>query len=95
MENRGHENLAFSKALQAKGWHLEDDFLYSPNGGQFKLGGSTELPRHIVERMYEKMKDTLDKMPESEHLYRDKEQFHNWVKDMESLVSTLKELLDR
>jgi len=43
--------------------------------------------------MYEQLKAALEKMPQIKHLYPDTKYFEEWVEDMESLVSTLEELV--
>lgn len=63
LELNGNDKIDLIKALQAKGLHLEDERLYPPRG-TFWLEGNADLPRRMIERMYEKLKDTLDKMPE-------------------------------
>jgi hypothetical protein len=93
LEYRGNDQLALFEALQANGWHLEDDCLYSPRVG-FRIEGNAVAPRHLVERMYERLKTELEKLPQSEHLYSDKGLHQNFIKDLESAVNSLKNLLD-
>jgi hypothetical protein len=94
LEHQEKDKIAFYKALKDRGWHLEDNRLYPPNG-TFWIEGNADLPLHMIERMYKKTKDILEKIPQSEHLFSDKE-FQNRVKeDMESEVTVLKELLDK
>lgn len=95
MEHQGSDVLALSEALQAKGWHLEDDILYSPNGGVIQLGGgNVDVARHMVKRMHERTKDFLDKFKESPPSHFNSTQYKNHIEDMESVLTTLKEFLD-
>ena len=93
LENRGNDKLALFEALQANGWHLEDNCLYSPRVG-FRIEGDANVPRHMIERMYVRLKDELEKIPQSEPLTSDKQLHQNYINDMESGVNALKELLD-
>ncbi len=95
MENQGNEKLAYFEALQARGWHLEDNCLYSPNGGAIRLAGNAYVSRHMIERTYERTKEILDEMQQSPPWQLDAMQYKNHLQDLESVVTTLKEFLDR
>ncbi|HEX8246710.1 MAG TPA: hypothetical protein VF599_00880 [Pyrinomonadaceae bacterium] len=93
MERRENDKLALFEALQAKGWHLEDNCLYSPNGGIIRLEGNSEVPRHMIEKMYERTKDVFEKMLESQPPTTDKALYENHIQDLETIIITLKEFL--
>ena len=93
MENRGNENLAYFEALRARGWHLEDNCLYSPRIG-IRIEGNAHLPRHMVETVYAKQKEILEKMRQSRFRDSEKELNENAIRDLESVVDALKDLLD-
>lgn len=95
MENRENDSFALFEALQAKGWHLEDNCLYSPNGGAIRMEGNAYVPRHMIERTYERTKEMLDKMQLSPPWHLDATQYKNHLQDLESMVTVLKEFLDR
>ncbi len=82
-------------ALEARGWRWEENRLYPPHK-TFWVEGThgTGVPPHTLERMYEKFKDMLERMPEIKHLYPDERFFQNWVEDTESIVNVLEVLVN-
>ncbi len=94
LEHKGNDKLALFEALQAKGWHLEDNCLYSPTGGAIQLQGNAYVQTDRVEGMYQRTKDILDEMLRYPPFHLDSRQYKNHIQDLESMVTTLKELLD-
>jgi hypothetical protein len=92
MKSQNHSDISLFRSLEAKGWFWENDCLYPPHK-TFWFSGD-DLPPHRLPNLYMKMKSSLERMPEVKHLYPDKEQFEKWVEDTESLVNTLKELVE-
>ena len=88
------DQIPLNTTLEEKGWLREGSRLYAPHKTFWTEGVNNEyVPRQILIRMFEKMKEALETMPQIEHLYADKEHFENWVKDTQSMVNTLEELL--
>jgi hypothetical protein len=91
LEHQENDQLALFEALQAKGWHLEDNCLYSPNGGAIQLQGNAYMQTDRVEVMYQRTKDILDDMLRYLPSSLNSRQYKNHIKDLESIVTTLKE----
>ncbi|MDQ3713214.1 MAG: hypothetical protein M3388_13480 [Acidobacteriota bacterium] len=56
------------KILEDNGWHNEDNQVYPPHGTSW-ISGNDKLPIFMIERMYEKAKDTLQKQFENSHFF--------------------------
>jgi hypothetical protein len=93
MESQDKKRVSLFRALEAKGWFWENDCLYPPNK-TFWIRGDDPTWGRVLPKLYESMKSSLERMPEIEHLYHDKKKFQVWVEDTESLVTTLKELVE-
>jgi|SRR5215213_3412781 len=92
MKSQNQSDTSLFRSLEAKGWSWENDCLYPPHKTFWFRGD--DLPSYRLPNLYMKMKYSLERMSEVKHLYPNKEQFEKWVEDMESLVDTLKELVE-
>lgn len=95
MGTQENDKLALFEALQAKGWHLEDDCLYSPSGGAIRMQGNADVPGHMVETAYRRTKGMLDELLRSPPQDLESEKYKNHIRDLEGVVAVLKEFLDR
>ena len=67
---------------------------YSPNGEAIRLQGNAYMQTDRVGVMYQRTKDILDDMLRYPSSSLNSRQYKNHIKDLESIVTTLKEFLD-
>ena len=80
--------------LEEKGWVWQNSHLYAPHK-TFWLEGAKEqvLPYPMLVNMYQRMKGTFEQLLRNPLSHLSPEQYGDLVQDIESLVSTLQELV--
>ena len=81
-------------ALELKGWCRENEWLYPPRK-TFSLRGTEERtpPPGMLMNLHARMKHSLEVVRRNRPDHLSERQHLDWISDMESLVSTLEDLL--
>jgi len=86
------ERDAILKPLERKGWFWEGDFIYAPHRSMWLLGA--DLWQGDMSDFLERMSARVERISRHESHYDDPLQHQRIIEDTESLVDTLKELLN-
>ena len=94
MKSQDKNTRSLFDALEAKGWVWESERLYAPNKTFWTEGTKNQnAPVETLLSMRERMKATLGNLRANKPMHLNTKQYHDWVSDLESLVSTIEELL--